>query len=314
MYAVPVKTLLEAGTHFGHRASRWNPKMAPYIFGKRNLIHIIDLKQTLRGLLKACLFLQQLAAQGESILFVGTKRQAQSVIGAEGDRLGMPFITERWLGGTLTNFDVIRTRLRRLEELEAMETDGTFDRMSKKEIAMIQREKRKIHRNLHGLRKMSGLPGAMVVVDPRREKTAVREAKKVGVPIIAVLDTDCDPEMIDIPIPGNDDALRSIQVLVGKIGEAIRNGQQAYQQFLAEEEKRRQDEESRADQARKQKLEDQKKRQSEQAELEKILKKAREERAKRQGEEEAAQARLEQAGADAPAAAPSGDAPAADSK
>jgi small subunit ribosomal protein S2 len=293
MYAVPVKTLLEAGSHFGHRASRWNPKMAPYIFGKRNLIHIIDLKQTLRGLIKACMFLQELSAQGQSVLFVGTKRQAQSVIQNEGQRLNMPFVAERWLGGTLTNFEVVRMRLRRLDELEAMETDGTYGQLKKKEVAMILREKRKIHRNLHGIRKMVGMPGAMIVVDPRKEKTAVKEARKMGVPIIAVLDTDCDPELIDIPIPGNDDALRSIQVLVGKLGEAITNGQQAYQQYLAEEQKRRQEEESRVEAQKKVRAEEQKKKQSEQAELDKILKKAREERSRRQAVEEGAQARLD---------------------
>jgi|JI102314A1RNA_FD_contig_31_1491363_length_1210_multi_2_in_0_out_0_1 small subunit ribosomal protein S2 len=292
MYTVPVKTLLEAGTHFGHRASRWNPKMGPYIFGKRNLIHIIDLKQTLRGLMKACLFLQELSAQGQQVLFVGTKRQAQSVVIAEASKLNMPFVAERWLGGTLTNFDVVRSRLRRLDQLEATEADANAG-LSKKEMATVVREKRKIHRNLHGVRKMNGLPGAMVIVDPRKEKTAVREAHKVGIPTIAILDTDCDPGLIDIPIPGNDDALRSIQVLMGKLAEAITNGQQAYQQYLAEEQKRRQEEEQRQDAQRKQKVEDQKKKQAEQAELEKILKKAREERARRKSEEEGIAARLE---------------------
>lgn len=293
MYAVPVKTLLEAGTHFGHRASRWNPKMGPYIFGKRNLIHIIDLKQTLRGLLKACLFLQELSATGQQILFVGTKRQAQSVVIAEASKLGMPFVAERWLGGTLTNFEVVRSRLRRLEELEAQEAEGTSSGLSKKEVATIVREKRKIYRNLHGLRKMTNLPGAMIIVDPKKEKTAVREAQKMGIPTVALLDTDCDPTVIDIPVPGNDDALRSIQVLLGKIAEAIQNGQQAHQQFLAEEQKRRAEEEQRADQSRRAKAEEHKKKQAEQAELEKILKKAREERARRKSEEEGMAARLE---------------------
>ncbi|MCB9833326.1 MAG: 30S ribosomal protein S2 [Planctomycetes bacterium] len=294
MYGVPVKTLLEAGVHFGHRASRWNPKMAPFIFGKRNLIHILDLKETLRGLIKACSFLQGMASEGHKILFVGTKRQAQNLVETEARKLEMPYVAERWLGGTLTNFTTIKSRVRRLEQLESMEQEGNFEGMSKSHMSRLMREKRKIFRNLDGIRKLDGLPGALVVVDPRKEKTAVNEAKKMGIPVVAILDTDCDPTLVDIPIPGNDDALRSIQVLLSKLSEAISNGRQAHAQFVAEEEKRRADENRKRDEQKKAKLETQKKKAAEQAELDKILKKAREERERRIIEEQGAQAREEE--------------------
>ncbi len=293
MYAVPIKTLLEAGVHFGHRASRWNPRMEPFIFGKRNLIHIIDLKETLRGLIKACTFLQGIAADGKSILFVGTKRQAQSLIEQEAGRVEMPYVAERWLGGILTNFTTIRSRLRRLEQLEAMESDGTFATLKKKEISRILREKTKIFRNLNGIRHMESLPGALIVVDPRKEKTAVAEARKMGIPVIAVLDTDCDPTVVDIAIPGNDDALRSLQVLLAKLTDAIHNGRQAHAQHLAAEEKRKAESEKKKAEARRQKLESQKKKAAEQAELDKILKQAREERERRKAEAAGEEARAE---------------------
>ena len=294
MYGVPVKTLLESGVHFGHRASRWNPKMAPYIFGKRNLIHIIDLKETLRGLIKACSFLQGMASEGHDILFVGTKRQAQNLVETEASKLSQPYVAERWLGGTLTNFTTIKSRVRRLEELETMENEGTLDGMSKRHLSRLMREKRKIFRNLNGIRSMHGLPGALVVIDPRKEKTAVNEARKMGIPVVAILDTDCDPSLIDIPVPGNDDALRSIQVLLAKLCGAIENGRQAHAQFVAAEQKRKAEEDQKRDEAKKAKAEAQKKKAAEQAELDKILKKAREERERRLAEEEGAQARAEE--------------------
>ncbi|MCA9321595.1 MAG: 30S ribosomal protein S2 [Planctomycetes bacterium] len=293
MYGVPIKTLLECGVHFGHRASRWNPKMEPYIHGKRNLIHIIDLKETLRGLIKACAFLQGLSAEGHQILFVGTKRQAQTLVQQVADNVNMPYVAERWLGGTLTNNETVRSRLRRLDELEALEGADGYAGLSKREISRLLREKRKISRNLHGIRNMKGLPGAMIIVDPRKEKTAVKEARRMGVPTVAILDTDCDPGLIDIPIPGNDDALRSLQVLMAKLGEAISNGRQAHVQFLAEEQKRRADDDAKKDEGRKHKLEQNKKKAAEQVELEKILKKARDERTRRMSEAEGAQARAE---------------------
>ena len=237
MYGVPVKTLLECGVHFGHRASRWNPKMAPFIHGKRNLIHIIDLKETLRGLLKACSFLQKLSSDGHQVLFVGTKRQAQSLVQQVAENVSMPYVADRWLGGTLTNFQTIRSRLKRLEELEIIETSEAVGQLSKKEVAAILREKRKIARNLQGIRKMEGMPGAIVVIDPRKEKTAVNEARKMGVPCIAILDTDCDPTLIDIPIPGNDDAMRSVQLILSRLGDAMDAGLKNWQAKAAELEK-----------------------------------------------------------------------------
>ena len=313
MYGVPVKSLLDAGVHFGHRASRWNPKMERYIFGKRNLIHIIDLKHTLRGLMRACGFLENLASRGNTVLFVGTKRQAQNIVIAEASKVEMPFVAERWLGGTLTNFETIRSRLQRLEELETMETDGSLVGLSKKEIAAFLREKRKIFRNLHGIRKMGDIPGALVVVDPRKEKTAVREAQKMGIPTIAILDTDCDPDGVDIPIPANDDAVRSIQLLLGRLAEAITNGKKSHAQFIADEETRRADADRRRDEDRQTKLADQRKKASEQAELEKILAKAREERTRRRSSDarDGADAEGGEAPkADAPAT-PAAEAPAA---
>jgi len=221
---VHVKDLIEAGVHFGHRASRWNPKMRPYIYGKRNLIHIIDLRETVRGLVRAQNFLYHLVSDGAQILWVGTKRQVKGVIKEAGDRTGMPVVTERWIGGTLTNFSVIRSRLRRLEELENMEEDGTIRQYSKKVIASLRRERRKIDRNLSGIREMTGIPGAMVVVDPGREYNAVREAKKLGLAVIGLLDTDCDPDGVDIVIPGNDDSLKSVRLLIESLASAVEEG------------------------------------------------------------------------------------------
>jgi small subunit ribosomal protein S2 len=245
MLTVPVKDLLEAGVHFGCRASRWNPKMKPFIFARRNLIHIIDLKETLRGLIKATTFLHRLSAEGHQVLFVGTKRQAQTVVAECARRVGMPYVAERWLGGTLTNFSTVRTRLSRLVELEDAEKNVATMGLSKKAMAALMRERRKIFRNLDGIRNMERIPGALIVVDPRKEKNAVKEAAKLGVPVVAILDTDCDPTEIDIPIPGNDDSMRSVQLLMGRLTDAIATGLTAYAQWQAEEEKRRAEEEKR---------------------------------------------------------------------
>ena len=230
MALISVKSLLEAGVHFGHRASRWNPKMAPYIFGKRNLIHIINLRETVRGLVRSYHFLNKLTAEGHQILFVGTKKQAKSVIKEEADKCGMHYVSERWLGGTLTNFTTIRKRLARLEELERMEEDGSMGKLSKKLASSLRREKKKIHRNLEGIRKMNRHPGAIVVVDPQRERIAVLEAAKLNIPVIALMDTDSDPSIIDIPIPGNDDAMRSIEVVLTKLTEAIQSGRAKWEE------------------------------------------------------------------------------------
>ena len=224
MAIASVKDLLESGVHFGHRVSRWNPKMEPFIFGKRNLIHIIDLKETLRGLLRAHNFLLRLCGEGREVLFVGTKRQAKATVEAEAKRAGMPYVIERWLGGTLTNFETITHRLERLHELEGMENTGATALLSKKDLSRFMREKRKLLRNLEGIRHMKRLPGAVLIVDPRREHIALKEAYKLGIPTVCLIDTDSDPELVDIPIPGNDDAMRSIQVILKRLTEAISGG------------------------------------------------------------------------------------------
>ena len=235
MPSVSVKELLEAGVHYGHRTSRWNPRMKPYIFGKRNGIHIIDLRQTLRGVIKARRFLEQLAGQGQAILFVGTKRQAASVVRREVGGRGLPYVADRWLGGMLTNFQTIRKSLGRLEELERLEQTGEMRLYTKKMIAMLQREKTKILRNLEGVRVLSRPPAAMVIIDPRRDKIALAEAVKLRIPVVALLDTDCDPKDIDIPIPCNDDSIRSIQVLLGQLVSAVEQGMQALKGAYPEE-------------------------------------------------------------------------------
>ncbi len=230
---VNVQELIDAGVHFGCHASRWNPKMAPFIQARRGAIHIIDLRETIRGLLRARHVLYNLAADGGQILWVGTKRQVRGVVREAGERTGMPVVTERWIGGTLTNYSVIRSRLRRLEELEGLEEDGGIHQYSKKVISSLRREKRKIVRNLGGIREMNGIPGALVVVDPSREYNAVREARKMGLAVIGVLDTDCDPDGIDIVIPGNDDALKSVRLLMESLVVAVEEGAANARESLA---------------------------------------------------------------------------------
>ena len=222
-----VKELIDAGVHFGHRVSRWNPKMKPYIFGKRNLIHIIDVKETLRGILLGRKFLSQVAAKGLDVLFVGTKRQARKAVEENAQRIEMHWVNDRWLGGTLTNFREIRKRVGRLDELEALDAEGKLDQYSKKEGASLRREMRKIRRNLGGLRRMTRLPGALVIIDQRRELIAVREARKLGIPVVCLLDTDSNPDVIDIPIPGNDDAMRAIELVISNLASAVGEGVQA---------------------------------------------------------------------------------------
>jgi small subunit ribosomal protein S2 len=224
---VLVKDLIEAGVHFGHRASRWNPKMRPYIYGRKNLIHIIDVRETIRGLLRARKYLQQVASQGSLILFVGTKRQASETVEQESLRCGMPFVSDRWLGGTLTNFRTIRSRLTRLEELEALRASDALASYSKKMQSALSREYRKMFRNLNGMRTMNRLPEAMVVIDPRKEKNAIREARKLGITTVALIDTDCDPDEVDLPIPGNDDSIRSIELVVKLLADSVLAGKAA---------------------------------------------------------------------------------------
>ena len=222
-----VRELVDSGIHFGHRVSRWNPKMKPYIFGKRNLIHIIDLRETVKGLLRAKKFIARTVADGGDVLFVGTKRQARQTVEDYARKCGMPFVSERWLGGTLTNFRTVRSRLGRLEELEAEEASGKLQEYSKKAIATRTRERRKIKRNLDGVRKMDKLPTALVIIDVQREHIAVKEAKKLGIPTVCLIDTDSDPDYADVPIPGNDDAIRSIDIVLRHCVEAVEQGKRS---------------------------------------------------------------------------------------
>lgn len=221
-----MQELVEAGVHFGHRASRWNPKMRPYIYGRKNLIHIIDVRETVRGLLRARNYLRELSAKNSLILFVGTKRQAADAVEREATRCGMPFVTERWLGGTLTNFRTIRSRLSRLEELEQIRSTDKLQSYSKKMQSALTREYRKMYRNLNGMRSMNRLPECIILIDPKKEKNAVREAQKLGVATVALIDTDCDPDVIDLPIPGNDDGIRSIDLVAKYFADAILEGKQ----------------------------------------------------------------------------------------
>ncbi|HJZ89992.1 MAG TPA: 30S ribosomal protein S2 [Gemmataceae bacterium] len=259
MAIVQVKDLLDAGVHYGHRASRWNPKMRPYIYGKRNLIHIIDLRETVRGLLRGHRYLSQVVSKGGLVLFVGTKRQAKELVERESRRANMPYVSERWLGGTLTNYRTIRNRLKRLEELEAMwlplgENPNRVDMTqymasmmgdtgkldihkapesaeirthSKKMVSSLSRELAKIRRNLQGIRDMKRLPDALVVIDPKKEHIAVKEAQRMGVATVALIDTDSDPDTVDLPIPGNDDSIRSIELVLTKAADAVLEGKAA---------------------------------------------------------------------------------------
>ncbi len=224
MSNVLAQELIEAGVHFGHRASRWNPKMRPYIHGRRNLIHIIDVRETIRGLLRARKYLKQVASSGVLVLFVGTKRQGAEAVAREAARCGMPYVSDRWLGGTLTNFRTIRNRLARLEELEALIPSEAFGTYSKKMQSSLRREHRKMLRNLGGIRTLSRLPECLVVFDPKKEKNAVNEARKMGITTVALIDTDCDPDVIDLPIPGNDDSIRSIELVAARLADAILEG------------------------------------------------------------------------------------------
>jgi small subunit ribosomal protein S2 len=230
-----MKDLLEAGVHFGHQTKRWNPKMKPFIFGERSGIYIIDLGKTVKLFKEAEDFVRQLAAEGKTVLFVGTKRQAQDVIAEEASRSGMYYVNERWLGGLLTNFTTIQRSIARLRDLEAMSTDGRYEFMPKKEIARAEKEKRKLQKNLEGIRNMGRLPDALFVVDTRKEKIAVDEARKLKIPVIGVVDTNCDPDEVDFAIPGNDDALRSIKLLASRISDAVLDGRGEREAVMADQ-------------------------------------------------------------------------------
>jgi small subunit ribosomal protein S2 len=226
MSSTLVQELIDAGVHFGHRSSRWNPKMAPYIFGRKNQIHIVDIRETVRGLLRAKKFVAQVASGGSLVLFVGTKRQASSAIQREAERCGMPYVSERWLGGALTNFRTIRSRMSRLEELEGTLNSEKIQGYSKKMQSALSREYRKIYRNLNGIRTMNRMPECIVLVDPNKEKNAVLEARNLGITTIALIDTNCNPDMIDLPIPGNDDGIRSIELIMTHLADAVLAGKQ----------------------------------------------------------------------------------------
>ncbi|MCC8131972.1 MAG: 30S ribosomal protein S2 [Ruminococcus sp.] len=235
MSVVSMKQLLEAGVHFGHQTRRWNPKMAPYIFTERNGIYIIDLQKTVKKLDEAYMFLRDVSANGGEVLFVGTKKQAGDSIKEEATRAGAHYVNARWLGGMMTNFETIKTRIARLEQLHKMETDGTFELLPKKEVAKLTLEIEKLEKYLGGIKTMEKLPAALFIVDPKREKIAVSEARKLGIPIVAIVDTNCDPDEVDYVIPGNDDAIRAVKLISGAMADAIIEGRQGEANAAAEE-------------------------------------------------------------------------------
>jgi small subunit ribosomal protein S2 len=232
--AISMKQLLEAGVHFGHQTKRWNPKMKPFIFGARNGIYIIDLQKTVGLARNALRFVSDAAARGGSVLFVGTKKQAQDAIREEAQRAGMYHVTNRWLGGTLTNFKTVKQGIDRLKNIEKMAADGTYDRLPKKEVASLEREREKLEKNLGGIKDMTRLPSAIFVIDTKKEHITVHEANRLGIPVVAVVDTNCDPQGIDYVIPGNDDAIRSIRLFTGKVAEACIEGRARYAAWVAE--------------------------------------------------------------------------------
>lgn len=236
MAVISMKQLLETGVHFGHRTRRWNPRMARYIYTERNGVHIIDLQQTVKAMNRAYEYVRDSVAQGNQVLFVGTKRQAQETIAQEAERCGMPYVNQRWLGGTLTNWRTIRSRIEHLKDLEARRDAGEFDVLTKKEALMLSREIEKLNLRLGGLRQMERLPSAVFIIDISVETTAVKEADRVGVPIIAVVDTNCDPTLVDYVIPGNDDAIRAIRLMAGKIADAVLEGAALRKEVAPEEE------------------------------------------------------------------------------
>jgi len=233
MSVISMKQLLEAGVHFGHQTRRWNPKMAEYIFTERNGIYIIDLQKTVKKIEDAYYFVREVAMNGDSVLFVGTKKQAQDSIKEEAERCNMYYVNARWLGGMLTNFKTIRKRIDRLAQLKQMEEDGTFDLLPKKEVIKLRSEREKLEKFLGGIKDMKELPGALFVVDPRKEKIAVSEARKLGIPVVAIVDTNCDPDEVDYVIPGNDDAIRAVKLITSKIADSVLEGRQG-EQIVAE--------------------------------------------------------------------------------
>ena len=236
MAVITMKQLLEAGVHFGHQAKRWNPKMAKYIFTERNGIYIIDLQKTVKKVEEAYNFMKEIAETGKPVLFVGTKKQAQEAIKEEAERCGMYFVNERWLGGMLTNHQTIQTRIKKLRELEKMEEEGVFNVLPKKEVIKLNAEKEKLEKYLGGIKDMPELPGAIFVVDPRKENIAIQEAARLGIPVVGIVDTNCDPDELDYAIPGNDDAIRAVKLITGAMATAIIEGRQGAEEEIVEEE------------------------------------------------------------------------------
>ena len=235
MSVISMKQLLEAGVHFGHQTRRWNPKMSRFIFTERNGIYIIDLQKTVKKVEEAYKFVKEVAETGKPILFVGTKKQAQEAIKEEAERCGMYFVNERWLGGMLTNHQTIQTRIKKLRELEKMEEDGTFNVLPKKEVIKLNAEKEKLEKYLGGIKDMPELPGAIFVVDPRKENIAIQEAHRLGIPVVGIVDTNCDPDELDFPIPGNDDAIRAVKLITGAMATAVIEGRQGAEEEVVEE-------------------------------------------------------------------------------
>ncbi len=230
MAVISMKQLLEAGVHFGHQTRRWNPKMSKYIFTERNGIYIIDLQKTVKKVEEAYRFVKEVAETGKPILFVGTKKQAQDAIKDEAERVGMYYVNERWLGGMLTNHKTIKNRIKKLVELEKMEEEGVFEVLPKKEVIKLKHEKEKLEKYLNGIKEMPELPGALFIVDPRKERIAIQEAHRLGIPVVAIVDTNCDPEEIDYAIPGNDDAIRAVKLITAAMANAIVEGRQAIEE------------------------------------------------------------------------------------
>ncbi|MCL2497042.1 MAG: 30S ribosomal protein S2 [Symbiobacteriaceae bacterium] len=226
MPVISMKQLLEAGVHFGHQTRRWNPKMATYIFTERNGIYIIDLQKTVKKIEQAYAFIRQVSEEGGTVLFVGTKKQAQEAVAEEAERCGMYYVNQRWLGGTLTNFQTIQRRIKRLQELRRMDQDGSFDLLPKKEVIVLRHEMERLDKFLGGISEMDTLPNALFIIDPRKEKNAIAEARRLRIPIVAIVDTNCDPDEVDYVIPGNDDAIRAVKLLTTKIADAIIEGRQ----------------------------------------------------------------------------------------
>ncbi len=235
MSVISMKQLLEAGVHFGHQTRRWNPKMAEYIFTERNGIYIIDLQKTVKKVEEAYYFIREVAMSGQGVLFVGTKKQAQDSIKEEAERCDQYFVNARWLGGMLTNFKTIKTRINRLKEIERMETEGIFDVLPKKEVIKLRGEMGKLEKYLGGIKDMKGLPGALFIVDPRKERNAILEARNLGIPVVAIVDTNCDPDEVDYVIPGNDDAIRAVKLIAAKVADAIIEGRQGEQLSVSQE-------------------------------------------------------------------------------